>query len=784
MDTNTRNNGSSRRRSTRPSTSRRTRHALDKVAEAVAFNLFVAANELDPEDGREAVEAFLRTPPMRRLLDREVPEEPVAVAEPTAPAMPAAPEQPLHPPMPMLPFTGPMPFRMPRHDRPLADHSPQQFLRGQELLAKLGRKPVRVPAPGEPVRSNLKLIQRAVGASDVEAQLLLFSLVIAAEPTLQFAIRRMLLLEEPDHATANVAAVALGLDVTDVIPLLSSRGVLARSGMIEPGVDYGGPPTPRAAPIDPRLLAALFERNLTTESFTSRFIEPAPAPTLTLDDLPGIRPDLDRVVALLKGAMASKALGINVLFWGPTGVGKTEAAKLVAAAAHAHLYAAGISDDDGQTPTARERLASAVIGNRMLNPAESLLLIDEADDLTGDRFMPTRRFGRSRWAYEEPDGDSKAFLNLMLEQNRVPTLWSINDVQNLDPAFRRRFAAVLAFPPLDVGQRRRVLARHLSATSAVTEQEQQDLATRFQLSAAHFAGSVRAAQVAGREDASTINALLEQHALVERGSIPPPVSRPVQFITEAVNCAADLTAIGQRLAAWKPSDGPGVSLCAYGPPGSGKSEFVHHLARLMQRRVVLRRVSDIESKYVGETEANIAAAFREAAAEDAILLFDEADSFLRDRRRVTHSFEANFVNEFLSQLEAHKGVCCCTTNAMQDLDQAAMRRFTWKLAFNAPRPEQAALLFQRLLAGLVEPMPEDRVLVELLRPLGGITAGDIAVVAKRLRVLRAVVLPEEAVAELRLELRLKDQPARPVGFGREQAVYTASAVTAQVDGRT
>lgn len=88
-----------------------------------------------------------------------------------------------------------------------------------------------------------------------------------------------------------------------------------------------------------------------------------------------------------------------------------------------------------------------------------------------------------------------------------------------------------------------------------------------------------------------------------------------------------------------------------------------------------KRVSDIESCWVGVTEQNIADAFEEARKDGAVLLFDEADSFLLDRRSATRSWEMTKVNEFLQQMEVFPGVVACTTNLMDTLDQASLRRF-------------------------------------------------------------------------------------------------------------
>ena len=79
-------------------------------------------------------------------------------------------------------------------------------------------------------------------------------------------------------------------------------------------------------------------------------------------------------------------------------------------------------------------------------------------------------------------------------------------------------------------------------------------------------------------------------------------------------------------------------------------------------------------KYVGETEKNMAAMFREVELESAILLLDEEDSFLVDRRGAQRSFEMSEVNEMLQRMERFHGIFICTTDLMDRIDQATLRR--------------------------------------------------------------------------------------------------------------
>ena len=91
---------------------------------------------------------------------------------------------------------------------------------------------------------------------------------------------------------------------------------------------------------------------------------------------------------------------------------------------------------------------------------------------------------------------------------------------------------------------------------------------------------------------------------------------------------------------------------------------------------------------MGETEQNLARLFREADPRHTVLLLDEVDSFLADRRQARQQWERTQVNELLQQMERYPGIFIAATNRMSGLDTAAMRRFDFKLHFRALNPAQ------------------------------------------------------------------------------------------------
>src|SRR5262249_49163191 len=137
-------------------------------------------------------------------------------------------------------------------------------------------------------------------------------------------------------------------------------------------------------------------------------------------------------------------------------------------------------------------------------------------------------------------------------------------------------------------------------------------------------------------------------------------------------------------------------ICLYGPPGTGKTAYGRHVAESLDRPLLVKRASDILSPYVGEAERNIARMFHEARLEGAVLLLDEADSLLRDRRGAVRAWEVTQVNEMLTQMEAFEGIFIASTNLIDSLDEAAMRRFDARVRLDYLAPGQAARMFMDL----------------------------------------------------------------------------------------
>ena len=203
-------------------------------------------------------------------------------------------------------------------------------------------------------------------------------------------------------------------------------------------------------------------------------------------------------------------------------------------------------------------------------------------------------------------------------------------------------------------------------------------------------------------------------------------------------------------------------LCLYGPSGTGKTAYGRWLAEQLEVPLLVKRGSDLISMWLGETEKNFAGCFQQAEMEGAILLIDEIEGFLQDRRAARHSWEVTGVNEMLTQMESFPGVFIASTNLVDNLDQAALRRFDLKIRFDYLLPQQSRSLLESYCNTLNLDTPDDALVARLGR-LNNLTPGDFATVVRRHR-FKPVCSALNMVAALEEECSLKENFKRPIGF--------------------
>ena len=174
--------------------------------------------------------------------------------------------------------------------------------------------------------------------------------------------------------------------------------------------------------------------------------------------------------------------------------------------------------------------------------------------------------------------------------------------------------------------------------------------------------------------------------------------------------------------------GTGLIFNFAGPPGTGKTICAEAIANLLGKRLYKVRYSELESCWAGETGKNIASIFREARQQDAVLVFDEADSIASRRftaMGIGYEREANqAVNILLKELESYDGVVIFATNLCANFDPAFERRIRTHILFEMPGVRERELIWRAQLHPQKTPLADD-VDFRALAEKHAVSGGDI-----------------------------------------------------------
>jgi len=644
----------------------------------------------------------------------------------------------------------------------------------KDLLAVLGAScdwlERRLKKEATLVEKNIDALAGLLQLNPAERALLLYGTLARYQRDL-----RGLLVEfkvsSAQEAYAAIASVA-GVDARDVAEALRAGSRLERVGMVENLIsEHNITDLADLMKVSEQLPPVLMREYPQPGDLMAVFTRPATKTELTLADFGFVAADANVLCALLRNAVARKEPGVNVLLYGPPGTGKTELAKVCAAAAGLELYEVEYADRDGNSLSGRDRYRSLQISQVFLKGSpEVALLFDEVEDvfppISSEAAQLIARLDSADAAAGGMNSSvsGKAWVNQILETNPVPVIWVTNRIEQIDPAFRRRFQYHLLLKSPPPGAREGLVARAL-AGAPVGEGFAAKLAERRALTPAQIRTAVRFAQLA-HDGGSDFEALIQRQlgnadqalgSSGERGARPVVTAYDLGLLN--VESRFELPRIIEALK----RRGHG-SLCFHGAPGTGKTALAEHIAAALQRPLMIRQASDIASKYVGETEQNMARMFDEAQTEGAVLLLDEADSFLRSRRMAERHYEVTEVNQMLQGMERFGGVFVCTTNLFEDLDEAALRRFTFKLRFHPLTREQRERMFIAEALGGEASLLDDEQRARLAG-LDQLAAGDFAAVKRQVQILGESFEPDEFLSQLESEHRAKPEVRQRRGIG-------------------
>jgi SpoVK/Ycf46/Vps4 family AAA+-type ATPase len=619
------------------------------------------------------------------------------------------------------------------------------------------------------VEKNIDALANLLQLNKAERALLLYGTLARYQRDLRSLLVEFKVSNAPE-AYAAIAEVA-GVNAADVGEALRAGSRLERIGLVENLIsEHNITDLADLMKVSEKLPPVLMREYRDQNELMAVFTRPCAKSALTLEDFGFVADDARVLRALLRNAIDRREPGVNVLLYGPPGTGKTELAKVVAQAAGLELFEVEYADRDGNSLSGRDRYRSLQIAQVFLKGStQAALLFDEVEDV----FPPisseaAQLMARAEQVVAPPSGSvsGKAWVNQILESNPVPTIWITNRIEQIDPAFRRRFAYHLELKSPPPGAREQLVRKTLEGV-AVSHPFVAKLTERKGLTPAQIRTAVRFAQLAAASEVAAEDLIERQlrnadRALGTRSTDAGARPSVTTYDLDMLNVESRFEV--PRIVAALQARGHGT-LCFYGAPGTGKTALAEHIARSLDQPLLVKQASDLMSKFVGETEQNMAAMFREAESEKAVLLLDEADSFLQDRRGAQRTYEVTEVNEMLQGMERFAGIFVCTTNLMDRIDQAALRRFAFKIRFKPLTAAQREKMFvTEALGGDASRLPPEA--AARLVKLDQLCPGDFAAVKRQVEILAAQLTPEEFLEQLEAEHRIKPEvrEARSIGF--------------------
>ena len=456
--------------------------------------------------------------------------------------------------------------------------------------------------------------------------------------------------------------------------------------------------------------------------------------------------------------------GVNLLLYGASTLEKRQVLAQLVSQAGSTAYRVCDFDKWEFQPS------MVYVAQRVLHKAlgtAAVLIIENASTVL-ERQPPA--FLAEMFGLKEVAGHIAPFDELILATNPGTCIWISDGAGSLNEECIGRFVFHAKLQKARREERRQQLETKLNSLK-LTLKTSKEILQLEDVSALQLETGLRAAKLGGARspkarEAALLQALKRSLQALDRNTAPKAKECVTDYSLKYINTSGRfgpteiLRALKQR---------PKGTLCLYGPPGTGKTQFVEHLASTLGMPLISRTASDLLSKWVGDSEKNIAAMFAEAEGEEALLFLDEADSFLRDRSTAQASWEVTRVNELLQHMERFPGIFVVATNLFKNLDTAALRRFTFKMEFCALAPDQRWEMFinetgiKDKLSTLSETKREnwynELVFMQQLAP------GDFATVKRQCILLGETLSPAEWIKQLQLECAVKSAQAKTPTMG-------------------
>ena len=597
------------------------------------------------------------------------------------------------------------------------------------------------------LKSNIEKISKLADLNNYEKEIIEFAILLDEHELLQDItsyIGRNLTINQ----TKKVLSTILNIPLKEVDRCFSLNSKLSKSSLLM--ISYAGSDLKNNLEfITDKFPSKMFNIESNIEHMIKEIVCECDNTDLILNDFTHLEKELSVLISYLRNAIITNQRGVNILLYGVPGTGKTELTKVIASELKKSLYEISYCDNNDEPIDGRKRLEAYKSAQALLSNKNIFLMFDEIEDVFNNDDNPFRKRQKN-----------KAWINRILENNIIPTMWITNDVYSIDNAVIRRFDMSIEVPIPTKSKRIEIInkfSQNQLSIDAISK-----LASNKNIAPALISRALKVVSSLDKnKNKDKAFEMIIDNTLKAQGhegiKDNPSISLPKTYNPNYINCNMDLEKLTLGI-----SKSKNARICLYGAAGTGKSAYGKYIAAKLEKPLIIKKGSDLLSMWLGKTEKNIANAFKEAKEESAVLVFDEVDSFLADRSNADKSWEVTQVNEMLVQMESFDGIFIATTNLMANLDKASLRRFDLKMEFGYLKPEQSWKLFKSECVNIG--LSNFFKIKKEVESLSILTPGDFAAVLKQNR-FNPIENSRDFYERLKSEVEIKNiDSSKKMGF--------------------
>ena len=462
----------------------------------------------------------------------------------------------------------------------------------------------------------------------------------------------------------------------------------------------------------------------------------------------------------------------NLLLYGAPGAGKTEYARsLVEQSGLTPYIFKNELEVDGENDNPDKHALSRLNCLLSLYKKDSVIIVDEAESMLSTKMNFFEMFMGGG-----AGNGKKGTVNTMLENSVNKVIWILNYTEPLDESTLRRFTYSIRFKEMS-----RIMLRNIADSklnklelSENLHSELVELCGKYHVTGASVDNMIKTVQGMDLSSSdeelvvSDVQKVLEANSALLFGKKKIREKVKASYELSVLNTSTPAEQIvkmvinAQKFAEKNGIEESGIRILFYGLSGTGKTELARYIAEKLNKKICLKRVSDIMSPYVGENEHNIAKAFAEAEASGDVLLFDEADSFFSNREGAVRSWERTLENEFLTQMEEFNGILICTTNLKAIMDPAMQRRFHILTEFK-PLAKSG---IEKLLGSFFAAYNFESNQTEKLLRYDSVTPGDFGSLAGKIRFMESSQISLEMIIDelCKIQVEKGENSPKRIGF--------------------